>query len=109
MDLRVAGIGKGGAPLVRAPDGRGVGAPGVGREIEHVAVPTGAEDDRVRRVGRDLARDHVADDDAAGLAVADDKSSISVRGYMVTPPRWISFSSAWYAPSSSCWPVWPRA
>ena len=35
------------------------------------------------------------------------RSSISVRGYIVTPPPATSFSSAWYAPSSSCWPVWP--
>jgi len=37
------------------------------------------------------------------------RSSISVRGCISTCPAAICRSSAWYAPRSSCCPVWPRA
>ena len=35
------------------------------------------------------------------------RSSISVRACSSTLPRCTWRASAWYAPSSSCWPVWP--
>ena len=37
------------------------------------------------------------------------RSSISVRGNMRTAPTPICRCKAWYAPSSNCWPVCPRA
>ena len=73
VDLGEAGIGEQRAALVGAPDGGGVGALGVGREIEDVAVAAGGEDDGVGDVGLDLAGDQVARDDAARLAVDDDE------------------------------------
>ena len=73
MDLREAGVGEGGALLVGAPDRGGVAALGVGGEVEDVAVAAGGEDDGVGRVRLDLARDHVADDDAARAAVDHDQ------------------------------------
>jgi len=45
----------------------------VGREIEDVAVAAGREAHRVTEVRLDLAGDHVAYDDAAGLAVHEDE------------------------------------
>ncbi len=73
MDLGVAGVGEGRAPLVRPPDGRDVRPLGVGREVEHVAVAAGPQDHGVGRVALDLAGDHVAHDDAAGAAVDHDE------------------------------------
>ena len=73
MDLGEAGIGEVRAALVRPPDRRGVGALGVGREVEDVAVAAGAEDHGVADVGLDLAGHHVAHHDAAGPAVHDDQ------------------------------------
>ena len=73
VDLREAGIGEERAALVRAPDGGGVAALGVGREIEDVAVAAGAEHHGVGDVRFDLAGDQVARDDAARLAVDDDQ------------------------------------
>ena len=73
MDLRVARVGEVGAALVRPPDRRGVGALGVGRQVEDVAVAAGGQDDGVGAVRADLAGDQVAGHDAAGAAVDDDQ------------------------------------
>ena len=73
VNLRVAGIGEAGAALVGAPDGGGVGAARVGREIEDVAVAAGREHDGIGAVAGDLAGDQVADDDALRVAVDDDE------------------------------------
>ncbi len=72
MDLGVAGVRERGALLVGAPDGRGVAALGVGREVEDVAVAAGREADGVGGPGLDLPRHHVARDDAPGPAVHHD-------------------------------------
>ena len=61
------------ALAVRPPRGRDVAAHGVRREEEHVAVAAAGQHDGVGQVGLDLTRDHVAGDDAAGLAVHDDQ------------------------------------
>ena len=71
MDLGEAGVAEGGALLVRAPDGGGVAALGVGGQVEDVAVAAGGQHHRVRRPGLDGARHHVAGDDAARAAVDD--------------------------------------
>ena len=71
VNLRVAGVGEEGALLVGAPGGGDVAALGVGGKKKHVAVAAGGQHHRVARVGRDLAGDQVADDDAPGLAVDD--------------------------------------
>ncbi len=73
MDLRVARVAEAGAALVGAPDGGGVGAPGVGREIEDVAVAAGGEDDGVGRPAAQFAGDEIAGDDALGLAADHDQ------------------------------------
>src|ERR1035441_10406612 len=73
MDLRVAGIGKERPTLVRAPDGGGVGALGVGGEVVDVAVTTCAEDDRVGDMHAELAGNEIAGDDTARLAVDHDE------------------------------------
>ena len=69
VNLGEAGIGEERTLLVRAPDGGGVAALGVGRKIIGVAVTAGAQHDGIRHVGFDLAGDEVARDDAAGAAV----------------------------------------
>ena len=72
VDLRVAGVAEVGALAVRAPRRGDVAAHRVGGEEVDVAVAAAGEDHDVREVGLDLAGDHVAGDDAAGLAVDDD-------------------------------------
>ncbi|MPM43007.1 hypothetical protein SDC9_89679 [bioreactor metagenome] len=72
VDLRVAGVAEVGTALVRPPGGGHVGAHGVRRQEEDVAVAAGGQDDHVGVVGLDRAGDHVAHDDAAGAAVGDD-------------------------------------
>ena len=73
MNLRETGIRERRALLVRAV-GRGhVGALGVRREIEDVAVAARREDHRVGHVRLDRAGHHVAHDDATRLAVDDDE------------------------------------
>ena len=69
MNLREARIGKRRAVFVCAPDGGAVGAAGVSRKMINVTVATGSEHHGVGRVRFDLARDQVARDDAACLAV----------------------------------------
>ncbi len=71
MNLRVAGIGEERAPLVGAPGGGDVAAFRVGREVEDIAVAAGGKDHAIRRVRGDRAGDHVAHDDAFGVAVHD--------------------------------------
>ena len=110
MNLRVAGIGEARAALVGAPDGGGVRAARVGREIEHVAVTARREHDGVRVVPRDFAGLKIANDDALGVAVHDHEvEHLGMR---------VGFHAAagdhfGRAPNtrraSSCWPVWPRA
>ncbi len=73
VDLREAGIGEQRAALVRAPDGGGVAALGVGGKVEDVAVAAGGQHHRVGQVRFDLAGDQVARDDAARLAVDHDQ------------------------------------
>ena len=65
---------------MRTPRGGDVGAHRVGGQVEHVAVAAGGEHDDVGEVGLDLAGDHVAGDDAAGLAVRDDQLEHLVAG-----------------------------
>ena len=72
VDLCVAGVGEEGAFLVGAPGGGDVAALGVGGEIEDVPVAARGEDDGIAGVGGDFAGDHVADDDAPGVAIDDD-------------------------------------
>ena len=55
VDLRVAGVGEGGALLVGPPRRGDVAVLGVGRQVEGVAVPAGAEQDGVARPALDLA------------------------------------------------------
>jgi hypothetical protein len=87
VDLRVAGIREAGAALVGAPDGGGVGAPGVGREIEDVAVAAGGKDDGVGgRVTGDFAGDEIAGDDALGLAVDQDEVEHLLVGVQLHAP-----------------------
>ena len=73
VNLGEAGIGEQRAALVRAPDGGGVAALGVGGEVVDVAVAAGAEHDGVGEVALDLAGDQVAGDDAARAAVDHDQ------------------------------------
>ena len=64
VDLRVAGVGERRALLV-GPPGRGhVAGLGVGRQEVDVAVPAGAQQHGVGRVGAHLAGEQVAGDDA---------------------------------------------
>ena len=58
---------------MRAPRGGDVAAHRVGGEVEDVAVAAGGEHHDVGGVGLDRAGDHVAGDDAAGLAVDHDE------------------------------------
>ena len=71
MDLREARVCEEGAALVGPPRRGDVRLHGVGREVVGRAVPAGREHDRVRGVRLDLARDQVAGDDPARLAVDD--------------------------------------
>ena len=73
VNLREAGIGEERAAFVRAPDGGGVRAFGVGGEVVDVAVAASGEDDGVGEMHAELAGDEIAGDDAAGLAVDDDE------------------------------------
>ena len=73
MDLRVAGVREERALAVRTPDRGGVRALGIRRQVEDVAVAAGSEDDRVGDVGRDVAGDEVAHDDAARPPLDDDE------------------------------------
>jgi hypothetical protein len=83
VDLRVAGVGHVGALAVRPPRRRDVGAHRVGRQEEHVAVPTGGEDDGIREVRLDLAGDEVAGDDAARATLGDDDLEHLVAGELL--------------------------
>ena len=69
MDLGEAGIAEEGAALVGLPDGRGIRAFGIGREIEDIAVTAGGKADSVSHMGLDLAGDQVAGDDPARIAI----------------------------------------
>ena len=81
MDLGVAGVGEVGALAVRPPGGRDVAAHGVGGQEEHVAVATAWPARPRRRSAVSISpRHHVADDDAAGLAVDDDQLEHLVPG-----------------------------
>ena len=65
VDLREAGIGKECSAFMRAPDGGNVGALGVCRKIEDVAVAAGGENHSISDMGIDFTCDQVAGDDAA--------------------------------------------
>ena len=69
MNLREAGVGEVGPPLVAPPGGRDVAALGVGREVKDVAVAARAQHDGVAGELFVLPGDEVAGDDAAGDAV----------------------------------------
>ena len=69
MNLRVAGVGERGALFVGAPGRGDVAALGVGRQVEHVAVPARGQQHRVARERLDVAALHVAGDDAGGATV----------------------------------------
>ncbi len=69
VDLRVAGIREERPALVGTEGAGDVAALGVRGKIENVAVAAGAEEHRIGRVAADFAGDHVADDDALGVAV----------------------------------------
>jgi hypothetical protein len=69
VNLREAGVSEERAAPVGAPDGGGVRALGVGREIVDIAVAARGENDRIAQLHRKLAGDQVAGDDAARLAV----------------------------------------
>ena len=53
--------------------------------------------------------DDTTPDDTAVDDTTTTTSTISIRLNRRTPPRPIWRASCWYAPSRSCWPVWPRA
>ena len=69
MDLRVTRVSKQRATLVSAIGGGNVAALGVRGEIEDIAVSARAEQDRIARMAANLARYHVPDDDALGVAI----------------------------------------
>ncbi len=73
VDLGEARVGEERAAPVGTPDGGGVGVHGVRRQVEDVAVAAAGEDDGVREVGVDAARDQIAGDDPPRLAVDDDQ------------------------------------
>src|SRR5882762_7093796 len=73
MNLCEAWIAKQGAAPVSSPDGGRVRALRVGGKIENVAIASGREDHDVGGVGLDRAGYEVARDNAAGLAVDEDK------------------------------------
>ncbi len=73
MDLRVAGIRKQRAALVRAPACRHIRSLRIGRQVIDIPVAARRQHHRVRNVGRDLARHQVARHDAARLAVDHDQ------------------------------------
>jgi hypothetical protein len=71
VDLREAGVGKGGPTFVRAPDGRDVTPFGIGRQIIRVAVATRREHHRIGSMGGDLPGHEIARHDSARLAIDD--------------------------------------
>src|SRR5215203_5214567 len=58
---------------MRSPDGSSVRALRVGRQVENVAVATGAKNDRITEVGGYLAGHHVASYDPARVAIHHDQ------------------------------------
>jgi hypothetical protein len=73
VNLRKAGIGEESAPLMRTPACGNVGAFSVGGQIIDVAVPAAGEDDRVCDMYAEFARNQIARDNAAGLAIDDEE------------------------------------
>src|SRR5258705_3553142 len=73
MDLGKTWIRERRAPLVGAPDRRGVGSLCVGREIEDVAVPAGGKYHRLCCMGLDSTGDEIPGDDATGHSVDHDE------------------------------------
>ena len=71
MNLGVTRIGKAGSALVRPPDGGGVRAAGVGREIEDVPVTAGRQHHGIGGVTADFAALQMAHDDPLGLPLHD--------------------------------------
>ncbi len=69
VDLGEARVGQERAPAVGPPDGGGVAALGVGREVEHVAVAARGQDHGVGGVRLDLSGDQVPGHDAPGRPV----------------------------------------
>ena len=73
VDLRETRIRKQRAALMRAPDGGGVGALRVRREVIDVPVSAGSQHHRIGNVGFDLAGQQVAGHNAAGLPIDHDQ------------------------------------
>ena len=84
---------------------------GVRRQEVDVAIAAGRQHHGVRGVRGDRAGDEIAHGDAGGAAVVvdHDVEHLGAREHRrpCRPP--ICRDSAAYTPSSSCWPVWPRA
>ena len=72
VNLRVARVRERCALLVCAPDRRRVAILGVRAQVEHVAVSTRREHDRIGNVRCDLAGVQIACDDAARMSIHDD-------------------------------------
>ena len=73
VDLRVAGVAEVGTLAVGPPGRRDIGAHGVGRKEEDVAIATTGQDDRVGDVRLDLAGDQVTRNNAASASAGDDQ------------------------------------
>ena len=88
VDLGVARVTEIGT-LAMCPPARGhIAAHRIGRQEEHIAVPTGREHHRIGGMRLDLAGDHVTRDDAAGAAVLDDQFEHLVPGeHLYRPGR----------------------
>ena len=71
MNLGVTGISEGGTTLVGPVGCHHVTSLRVGGEVKDISVAASGEDHRVRSMRADLPADHVADNDALGVAVDD--------------------------------------
>src|SRR5882757_4184228 len=107
MNLCEARIAEERAPTVGTPDRCGVGSLSIGRKIEDVAVTAGCQHHDIRCIRINGAAYEVARNDAARFAVDQNKVEHLATGVHLHAAS--CSSSAWYAPSKSCWPVWPRA
>ena len=81
MDLGVAGVSKACPALVGPPGGGDIRAASIRREVVDVAVTTGAEENRVGSVGRDLAGKEIAGHDSLGMTI--DKDQVKHLGVLV--------------------------
>src|SRR5210317_782345 len=69
MDLHKAGIGKTGASLISAPGCRYIGTHGIGGKEVDIAVTAGGKNHGMGSVGFNDPAQHIAGNNAAGLAV----------------------------------------